>query len=86
MAKADWPNLKRELQHYDWQPLKHGSAEDALTFFLEVLWLHLVKYIPRRELDIVKRSHPWLNVRSKKALQEKADAEGTLNFEEVSKS
>jgi len=85
MAKADWPNLRKELQNYNWQPLRHGTGEDALTFFLEVLWLHLVKYIPRRELDIVKRSHPWLNDRSKKALQEKSDAEGTPNFETASK-
>jgi len=65
LTKADWTNLKKQLQEYDWQPLQHGSAEDALTLFLEVLWLHLVKYIPRREIDTVKRSHPWVNDKTK---------------------
>ena len=37
LPKSDWKNLKKELHNYDWQPLKHDSAEDALTLFLEVL-------------------------------------------------
>jgi len=85
LTKADWTNLKKQLQDYDWQPLKHGSAEDALMLFLEVLWLHLVKYIPRREVDTVKRSHPWVNDRTKKALLEKNLAEGTPNYAAASK-
>ena len=85
LPKTDWKNLKKELHNYDWQPLKHGSAEDALTLFLEVLWLQLVKHIPRRSVENVKRSHPWVNDRSKKALQEKNDAERTPYFEAASK-
>ena len=85
LAEADWKSLKTKLGEYDWQPLKHGSAEDALTLFLEVLWLHLAKYIPRRQVDTVKSSHPWVNERTKNAIREKNAAEGTPNFEAASK-
>ena len=61
--------------------LSNGTAEDALAYFQEVLWLHLVKYIPRRNVKITKRSHPWLNERSQKAIQRKNDAENSAGYE-----
>ena len=84
LKKANLAVLKKELQEYDWHLLHKGTAEEALHVFLEVLWLHLVKYIPRRQLDIVKQSHPWMNDRSKKAIVEKNLAEGTSGFKTAS--
>ena len=52
--------------------------------FFEVLWLHLVKHIPRRQLDIVKQSHPWMSDRSKRAIVEKNLGEGTSGFKTAS--
>ena len=84
LKQAKWTVLKKDLQEYDWHQLYKGTAEEALHVFLEVLWLHLVKYIPRRQLDIVKRSHPWMNDRSKRAIIEKNNAEGTPRFQAAS--
>ena len=75
---------EKELQEYDWQVLHKGTAEEALHVFLEILWLHLVKHIPRRQLDIVKRSHPWMNDKNKRAIVEKNKAEGTPGFKAAS--
>ena len=83
LREADWTKLKKDLHQYDWHVLRNGSAEDSLNAFLEILWLHLVKHIPRRQLDITKSSHPWVNARSKNAIIEKNNAEGTPNFEEA---
>jgi len=84
LKKANWEALKKELQEWDWHLLRNGTAEDALQIFLEILWLHLVKHIPRRQLDIVKRSHPWINERSKKAIAENNRVEGTPVFNHAS--
>ena len=46
--EAQWSKLKDTLTQFDWAPLKEGSAENALSFFLETLWYALVKYIPRK--------------------------------------
>jgi len=80
LKEANWTELQKDLHQYDWHQLQKGTAEEALRIFLEVLWLHLVKYIPRRKIDIMKRSHPWMNDRSKQAIMEKNNAEGTPRF------
>jgi len=80
LKEANWTQLKRDLEEYDWAILQEGATEKSLDMFLEILWLHLVKYIPRRRLDITKKSHPWVNDRSRNAIREKNDAEGTDGF------
>ena len=54
LKEANWTQLKRDLEEYDWAILHEGATEKSLDTFLEILWLHLVKYIPRRPLDITK--------------------------------
>ena len=54
LTKADWSKLRKELLAYDWNGLQKGTAEDALNHFIEVLWLHLVKHIPRRKIKTRK--------------------------------
>jgi hypothetical protein len=44
------------------------------------VWLHLVKHIPRKAVEIKKSTHPWLNDRSKAAIERKNAAEGTANY------
>ena len=71
LKKARWDELKCELSLYDWAKLRDGSAEEALTYFLEVRWSHLVKYIPRIKVSNSISTHPWLNDRSKQAILKK---------------
>ena len=78
--EADWSHFKRDLDEYDWHISQNGSAEKSLDTFLEILWLHLVKHIPRRQSDIMKRSRPWVNDRNKNAIREKNNAEGSISF------
>ena len=37
IARADWPSLKAALVSVDWSPLQRGCADDAATFFMELL-------------------------------------------------
>ena len=55
---ANWKVLKHELLAIDWTPLRRDTSEDALLFFLQVLWTALIKHIPRREVTCIKSSHP----------------------------
>jgi len=82
LARADWKALIKELLAFDWSALAKGSAEDSFNYFLDVLWLHLVKHIPRQRIKSKKSSHPWLNERCRKAIARKNAAEGTINFSE----
>ena len=41
-----WSQLQNELASLNWQ-IDTDTAEEALTFFLENFWYHLVKHIPR---------------------------------------
>ena len=64
----------------DWRILNEGTAEDALTSFQEILWHHLIKFIPRRMIREMKRSHPWLNERAKEAIMWKNNAVGMPSY------
>jgi len=86
LAKADWKQLRKELGEFDWSQLHVGSAEDALQYFLQVLWLHLVRHIPRRRIEVTKHSHGWMTDRSKAAIQKKNAAEGTHQFAAASEA
>ena len=68
------------MSSFDWK-LEEGTAEDALMFFLENLWYHLVTYIPRRKICFIKRTHPWLNDRCMAAIQKKNTAEGSEQYD-----
>ena len=86
LASADWGGLEKALEDMDWLPLSKGTAEDALAYFQEVLWFQLVKHIPRRKIKVTKRSHPWLNERSQKAIQRKNAAEKSESYESEQKA
>ena len=85
LAAADWGALEKALRATEWRPLRNGTAEDALAHFQEVLWFLLIKFVLRRTIKVVKRSHPWLNERSQRAIQRKNDAENSESFIEKQK-
>ena len=81
LREARWDELEDSLKQFDWKQLRNGTAEDALSFFYEILWNHLIKYIPRRRVKEKKSSHPWLNERSISAVKRKNAAENTDRFQ-----
>ena len=83
LKNANWKCLSKALSEIDWSPLKRGTAEDAINYFLDILWTMLLKFIPRKEVEWKKSSHPWINDRCKKAIQEKARAEDTDKYEKM---
>ena len=81
LHRARWTALKDALVLTDWTPLHRGTAEDAATFFMEILWMTLCTYIPYEEVQIKKKSHPWLNAACESAIAGKNAAENTATYE-----
>ena len=81
LKDANWKCLIQELKNIDWTFLNHGTAEDAVNLFQDILWTALIKYIPRKEIICKRSSHPWINDRCKRAIFEKTQAEGSENYE-----
>ena len=46
IARADRPALKSALASADWTPLCRGCADDAASFFIELLWTLICTHIP----------------------------------------
>ena len=57
---AAWHNLKCELRACSWQRLEHGTVDEAVEYFLELLKSLCNKYIPTGKITENKGSHPWL--------------------------
>ena len=85
MDDANWKDLKRDLKNMNWDELKHGTAEDALDFFMDHLWLLLCTHIPYQEIVFHKKSHPWLNAKCKEAIEKKNAAEDSPEFQALQK-
>ena len=83
LARANWKDLEAAFADVDWAPLERGCAEDALNYFMDVLWTLLCTYIPFEVTSVKKKSHPWINERCEAAVRRKNEAEGTASFEEV---
>ena len=80
LQKANWKELKKELVEVDWSQLSRGCAEDAVEYFLDVVWTLLVKHIQQKRIETKRSSHPWLNSRCRAAIIRKNTAEGTDSF------
>ena len=39
LKNAKWTDLKEDLEKADWEVLRQGTAEHALNYFMEILWL-----------------------------------------------
>ena len=65
----------------DGGPLRRGTADESVNYFLEVLWTRLVKHISRKRIDCKRGSHPWLNSRCRIAIGKKNKAEYTDSFQ-----
>ena len=67
----------------DWTPLRGSTADDAATFFMEMLWVNLCTFIPYEVVDVKKKSHPWLTTKCEDAIRNKNAAEHTSTFDET---
>jgi len=85
LLRADWSGLKTALANVDWSPMQRDTADAAASFFMEMLWMNLCTYIPYKQIEIRKKSHPWLNSKCKAAIQAKNVAENTDSFIEARK-
>ena len=65
--------------------MQRDTADAAASFFMEMLWMNLCTYIPYEQIEIRKKSHPWLNSKCKAAIQAKNVAENTDSFIEARK-
>ena len=81
--KADWNELEDDLKNIDWSPLMKDTSEDALNYFLEMLWYSLSKHIPYKPIQIKRQSHPWLNERCHNAIKKKNLLEGSDDFKDA---
>jgi len=81
MARAKWSQLENALNSVEWTQLQRGTAEDALNFFMETLWVLLCTFIPYKKINFEKKTHPWINERCSEAIRKKNDAENTPAFE-----
>ena len=55
---AKWQELQTSLRDFEWSELRKGSAEDALNYFLDILWMQLRKFIPFKIIREKKQFHP----------------------------
>ena len=55
---AAWGNLKCDLRNCNWSQLKFNILNDAVDYFLDVLYLKCEEHIPHGRLDIRKHSQP----------------------------
>ena len=83
---ADWEALQKELTEVDWSILNRGVAEDAVQYFLDVVWTLLVKHIPQKKIECKRSSHPWLNSRCCAAIIQTKSTEGPDNYKDAQKS
>ena len=68
---ASWHALNQELMHWDWQPLNHGSVDNAANIFVGVV-SHLVsKHVPHKIISMKKSTCPWLTPRCNEAIEAK---------------
>ena len=86
LKAADWTKINAELVNADWRPLKNGTAEDGLKYFLDVLWACLITHIPREKVVRKRSSHPWLNSKCREAIHQKNQAENTDTFKAASET
>lgn len=65
---AKWDHLASAFKQLDWSMIERSTDQDALNYFLKILWLMLLKYILFRQFATTKESQLWLNTRYRAAI------------------
>ena len=82
--KADWKGLECFLNSIDWTFLDRISPDDGAQRFHSIIQRALIKYIPRKTVEISTGSHPWFNDTCRTLLERKRAAWGTDDQARVS--
>ena len=80
LREAKWQHLIYELKSVDWSILEQGNVDDSATLLQSILLGFCRKYIPWRQIEDKKSSHPWLTPECHCAIQAKNDAEGSEEY------
>jgi hypothetical protein len=78
-AKADWAAMRENLSAIDWKCMATLSVDSAAEFMREKILEEARANIPRSSLKEKKSTHPWVNAKVEKLVQEKQFAAQTGN-------
>ena len=73
-ANADWDRLHADLEVQDWTCLENMHPEEGAQWLQTTIQKHMSESIACKEITVRKSSHPWLNNRVERAVQEKTQA------------
>ena len=79
-SKANWKNLKETLSLVDWSFVDELMPSQATEKFVEVVMSAARKHIPRKTVQELKSTHPWLTAECKSLIRRKHAAQGTEQF------
>ena len=73
-ANADWDRLQADLEVHDWTGLESMHPDEGALWLQTTILKYMTESIACKEITVRKSSHPWLNNRVERAVQEKAQA------------
>ena len=73
-ANADWDRLYADLEVQNWTCLENMHPEKGALWLTTTILKHMANSIACKEITVRKSSHPWLNSRVERAVQDKAQA------------
>ena len=73
-ANADWDRLQADLEVHDWTGLKSMHPDVGARWLQTTILKYMSESIACKESTVQESSHPWLNNRVERAVQEKAQA------------
>jgi hypothetical protein len=76
-VETHWEGLCAELEESDWAQMDTCSAGGCAEFFTSLVVTSAEKFIPKRILLESKSSHPWVNDRVIRLVNQKQAAAGT---------
>ena len=79
-SKANWDNIRKDFDTWNWRPMDAMTVDDAERFFHNTVFHVLERHIPVRDISIRKTLHPWINDRCLAAVRTKNSAAGTASF------
>ena len=58
---ANWSELRRSLSTFDWRRIDGSTPDDAAAWFQDILMELLIRFIPRKTIQIHCGAHPWFD-------------------------
>ena len=80
---AKWSRLKHALSNIDWTCLRERDVDQAIELFYGILQDLCNKYIPHENLQMRKRTHPWIDDECQHVIREKNLAQDTSSYRDA---